>query len=265
VDHARNIFDGFADKQVLSLGAGKMSALVLRRFAELRPKKLLVCNRSFEKAQSLANEFGGEAVPFEKLEDHLSQVDIVLSGTGSQLPIITRNLFNTVHRRRRYRPIFLIDIALPRDIEPAVAELENVYLYNLDDLQQVVSKTRALRKDALAAAEKLVDAAVVEYSRSHRARELGPTIDKLYKRSHALASEELARALQKLPNISEAERLHLEDLTRRIVNKLLHDPIHALRNGDDVHATSSQYLHALERLFRLGEERAGEEDESEAK
>jgi glutamyl-tRNA reductase len=251
VDYAGRIFDHFNDKTVLCIGAGKMAQLVLRSFAGLSPKKLLVCNRDGEKAGALAKEFGGEIALFEKLDDHLSMVDIVITSTGSTDPIITAARFAAAHRRRRYRPIFLIDIALPRDVEPAVGELENVYLYNLDDLQKVVSQTQAGRQESIESARRIVSAAVDEYVMSMRARAMGPIIDQLYKRYHQLAQEELSRTLSKLPGIGEAEKSHLEDLTRRIVNKLLHDPVTALRNADSQHAPVSQYAHAMQQLFKL--------------
>jgi len=251
VDFAGRIFDHFDDKAVLSIGAGKMANLVLRSFAALSPGKLLIANRDPAKAAALAEKFNGVPTPMDQLDQVLSQVDIVITSTGSAKPIITAAAFAAVHRRRRFRPIFLIDIALPRDIDPAVGMLENVYLYNIDDLQQAVSQTLNGRVGEIDSARKIVAAAVDQYIRSHRVRELGPAIDQLYKRYHELAQGELSRTLAKLPNISDAEREHLQDLARRIVNKLLHDPVHALRKADDAHAPATQYIHAMEQLFKL--------------
>jgi glutamyl-tRNA reductase len=251
VDYARQIFERFDDKTVLCIGGGKMAALVLQTFVALSPGSLLICNRSSDRALSLAARFNGRAASFEQLADHLVAADIVVTSTGATQPIITRAQFETILKRRRYRPIFIIDIAFPRDVEPGVGELDHVYLYNLDDLQGVVVQTRSQRQDASAAARQIVMKQVEEYSLWHRQRELGPTIQKLYERYHALAQEELNRTVTKLPNISAAERTHLEELARRIVNKLLHDPIHTLRNADAGHGPNIQYLHALEKLFQL--------------
>ena len=251
VDFARQIFDHFGDKSVLCIGAGKMAGLVLQSFAALSPKQLLICNRDAAKATELAARFNGSAVPFEQLGDALAGVDIVITSTGSARPIVTAAAFSAAHRRRRYRPIFLIDIALPRDVEPSVGELENVYLYNVDDLQQVVSKTQSGRRGAIDSARRIVDAAVADYLRAHRTRALGPTIDSLYKKYHAIADAELARTLAKLPNVSEAEQQHLAELARRLVNKLLNDPVQAVRQADSAHGPAGQYLHAMEQLFRL--------------
>jgi len=254
VDYARNIFEQFRDKTLLSIGAGKMSALVLQGFAALQPGRLLVCNRNPEKAVTLAERFSGQQVPFENLSEHLTAADVVISSTGSAHPIITRQLFEGLLKQRRYRPVFLIDIAVPRDIESTVGELDNVYLYNLDDLQDVVSRTAAQRKEAIAAAQTIITAQVDEFAAWQRQREMGPAIHRLYSRYHQIAQEELARTLNKLPNVGEAEKAHLEDLARRIVNKLLHDPVQVLRKSDNMHLPAAQYLHALEKLFQLSEQ-----------
>jgi glutamyl-tRNA reductase len=260
VDYAKQIFERFDDKTVLCVGAGKMTALVLQSLAALSPRRVMVCNRSSEKGDALATRFGGRGVAFDGLADHLVAADIVVTSTGSSQPIITRPAFEALLKRRRYRPAFLIDIAVPRDVEPAVGKLANVYLYNLDDLQQVVLATQSQRKDAVDAARKIVSRQVEEFVLWHRQRELGPTIDRLYQHYHRLAQEELSRTLTKLPSVSEAERAHLEELTRRIVNKLLHGPVQTLRQsggagGSGAHASAAgAYLHALEKLFGLEDE-----------
>jgi glutamyl-tRNA reductase len=259
VDYARRIFDSFSDKVVLSIGAGKMAALVIQGFAQLAPKRLLVCNRTPGKATELAEQFRGEAVAFEKLNDHLVAADIVVTSTGASHPIITASQIAGLRKAMRYRPVFLIDIALPRDVEAAVGELENVYLYNIDDFQQVVAGTMEQRKDAVESAQAIVARRVEEFIAAQRARELGPMIDRLSKRYHRLAAEELARTLNKLQGLSDEEKSHLEELTRRLVNKLLHDPISMLRKSEGVHGSAAQYLHAMERLFGL-EENAGDEE-----
>lgn len=251
VDYAKRIFDHFDDKTVLNIGAGKMATLVLRNFADLRLGKLLLCNRDPAKAVKLAEEFGGEPAPFERLDEHLVAADIVVTSTGAGQPIITRARFEKLLRPRRYRPIFIIDIALPRDVEASIEKLENVYLYNLDHLQQVVSATQSQRKEGVDAARKIVIDQMHDFLSWHRQRQLGPLIDTLYRRYHGLAQEELARTLNKLPNVGEAEKAHLEELTRRIVNKLLHDPIRMLRHSDPQHGPPAQYMHAMEKLFGL--------------
>jgi glutamyl-tRNA reductase len=251
VDCAGRIFDHYHDKTVLCVGAGKMAALVLQSFHALKPGRLLICNRDVAKAESLAKRFGGVAVPFDRLADHLVAADVVVTSTGAQHPIITRREFEPLRRARRYRPIFFIDIAIPRDVEAAVGAIENVYLYNLDDLQQVVAATYGQRGEAIEHARRIVNEHVDRYLSWTRVRELGPMIDRLYQRHHELAREEVERIVNKLPDISPVQRQHLEELARRIVNKLLHDPVKTLRESDSPHALGQTYLHAMEKLFQL--------------
>jgi glutamyl-tRNA reductase len=256
VEYARRIFDTFSDKTILNIGAGKMASLVLANLVSLSPGRLLVCNRDPAKADALAAKFRGQTIPYENLQNELAAADIIVSSTGSQQPILTRAIFETVMRRRRYKPVFLIDIAVPRDAADDVGKLQNVYLYNLDDLQQVAAATRGQRSGAIEAAQKIVADHVRQFVTWHRARQLGPVIDQLYRRSHELAMEELNRTLARLPGISPAEKEHLEDLTRRVVNKLLHDPVQLLRESEGLHGPTTQYMHALEKLFKLDPEEA---------
>jgi glutamyl-tRNA reductase len=230
-----------------------MTQLVMKHFANLHPQRQLVSNRDPVKAEKLAAEFNGEVVPFEFLTEHIASADIVITSTGATRPILTRQQFEKILKARRYRPIFIIDIAVPRDVEESVGELDSVYLYNLDDLQKVISGTQSQRSGAIDNAQAIVTKHVDDFILWNRSRQMGPVIDQLYKRYHAMAQEELARTINKLPNITDAEREHLEELSRRIVNKLLHDPIQALRESDSTHTPATAYLHALTKLFHLPE------------
>jgi glutamyl-tRNA reductase len=255
VDYARGIFDHFDDKTILCIGAGKMTSLVLQHFAPLKPGRLIICNRDPEKAAILAERFAphltAESAPIEHLDDQLAMADIIVSSTGAAHPIIYRDQFAKVLRRRRYRPAFLIDLAVPRDIEAAVGELEHVYLYNLDDLQRVVARTRGQRSQSLDAAQAIVNRHVDEFDAWLERRALGPAIEQLYARYHTMANEELNRVMGKMTHLSDAERAHLQEMTRRIVNKVLHDPVDALNHADSAHGSPSQYRHAIEKLFKL--------------
>ena len=251
VEYAKRIFEDFSDKTVLCIGAGKMSALVLRNLAELSPRQVLVCNRDLGNARVLAEKFAAVAVEFAALDDHLVAADIVVTATGSPTPIITLARLERLLKPRRYRPLFILDIALPRDVEAGVAGIEHVYLYDLDHLQRVVAATQSQRKESVDAAKTIVAEHVGEFMAWRRQREIGPLIDSWFACYHKLAQEELERTLHKLPNVGPAERVHLEELARRIVNKLLHDPIQQLRRSDVIHPPTVAYLHALEKLFNL--------------
>jgi glutamyl-tRNA reductase len=264
VGYAKRIFDHFDDKTVLCVGAGKMAAIALRGFAALKPKQLIVCSRDIEKAKEVAREFNGIGAGFDTLDEQLALADIVITSTGASHPIITRSRFESVLKQRRYRPIFIIDIAVPRDVEASVGELEHVYLYNLDDLQQAIVGTHSQRNQSLDAARAIVAKHVDEFVLWHRKREMGPLIDQLYQRLHKMAAEEAGRTINQLPNLGEDEKSHLRDLARRIVNKLLHDPVNTLRDNDKMHAPTAQYLHAIERMFKLNEENHPTQRDSDA-
>jgi glutamyl-tRNA reductase len=254
VRYARRIFDHFDDKNVLCIGAGKMAVAALRGFVALKPKQLTVCSRDVEKANRVAAEFSGLGAGLDVLDEQLITADIVITSTGATQPIITRRQFENLLKQRRYRPIFIIDIAVPRDVEASVGELENVYLYNLDDLQKAIADTHSQRNESLDAARAIVAKHVDEFVLWHRQREMGPLIDQLYQRLHDMAAGEVERTISKLPNLAPDEKAHLEELARRIVNKLLHDPVSTLRENDKMHASAAQYLHAIEQMFKLNEE-----------
>jgi glutamyl-tRNA reductase len=258
VDYARGIFDRFGDKTILCIGAGKMTSLVLQHFALLKPGRLIVCNRDPQKAAALADRFGGEGASMDALDEQLARADIVVTSTGASQPIIGREQFEKLLRRRRYRPAFLIDLAVPRDIQEQVGELENVYLYNLDDLQRVVAETRGQRNGAVDAAQAIVQRHLDEFDAWLWRRAMGPAIEQLYARYHAMAGEELDRFVGKMSNLTEADRAHLREMTRRIVNKVLHDPIQALKQGESAHGPASQYRHAIEKLFKLNPDQDSE-------
>ena len=258
VDYARRIFDHFGDKTVLCVGTGKMAALVLRRFAELKPGRLLVCSRDADRAAAVAEPFGGTGVLFSDMQRHLVQSDIVITSTGAPHAVITRQTFEGLLRQRRYRPIFLIDIAVPRDVEAGVGELESVYLYNLDDLQEVVLQTAGARQSATDVARRMVSRQVEAFTQWHRQRAIGPLIDALYKRSGEIAQAELQRTLGKMQP-GDKDRAYMEELVHRIVQKILHEPVRQLRDSEP-HEGVPGYAHALEKLFGLNRAESPERD-----
>lgn len=167
-------------------------------------------------------------------------------------------MFQQVMKARRWRPVFLVDIALPRDVDPAVGELDNVYLYNVDDLQQVAAATDASRREAVELARSLMNKQVDEFVAWHSAREVGPLIEQLFAKSHAMAKEEAQRAINKLPDMTAEQRQQVEELARRIVNKLLNDPVQAVRESG-TEGAGAPSARALARLFRLEQKEAGKE------
>jgi glutamyl-tRNA reductase len=265
VDVAASVFDRFDDKTVLCVGAGKMAALMLRHMAELKPRQILIANRSPERAQALAVELttnGGkaEARAFEELDALLAEADILLTSTGATEPIITEGRFRAALKPRRYRPIVMVDIAVPRDIEPAVGGLSNVYLYNIDDLQEVAAGNRGKRDQEIAAARELLAAHVDEFLRWFAARDVGPLVKALYEQAGAVARAEVELHLARHADLPAEQREEIARLAHRIVGKLLHGPVTQLTARAE--ATARPMLaEALRKLFEIPE--SGEATEQE--
>lgn len=263
VDLARGIFERFDDKTVVGIGAGEMAKLTLTHFHALRPGKLWLANRSLDRAQSLANRLRlgqpgsipGGARTLEALDELLVEADIVLTGTGATEPIITAERFHPLLKRRRARPLFIIDIAMPRDVEAQVGSLKNVYLYNIDHLQEVVEQTRDQRSAQAEACEKIVVEAVQACMAEIQNRDIGNLIRLLRDRLHDLGRIEQERTIHKLGRAASAADMQslLEEHTHRLVNKILHLPLSQLdrRQAD---APLGFYAVALRRLFDLKDE-----------
>ena len=257
-EYAEEVLGPLGGKRVLCVGTGKMTSLVLRhlhgRPPSHRPSSLMVVGRDADRASLFADGFGGSGGALADLEQHLADADLLVCGTGHQGHVVRRDLVDRVAAARGGRPLFAIDLAVPRDIEPSCGSIAGVHLYDLDDLQQAAS-SRTTNGSELAKAEAMVDASVQQYVAWHRARTLGPTIDRLYGRSHESASSEVERFAAKLPgNLTAEQREAVErqaaDLARRLVNKLLHGPVSAMRQVPDAERHAA-YRHAVEKLFSL--------------
>jgi glutamyl-tRNA reductase len=255
VELVRKVFGELAGKIVLVVGAGKMSDLAARHLRTDGASDILVTNRSPERAVELAHRIGGQARPWEDLPRLLEISDVVISSTGSREPIITKSLMKSVMRARRHRQIFLIDIAVPRDVEAAAGKLDGVYLFDIDDLERVVADNRRDRQKEASAAERIVDHEVGEFRVWLRGQNVIPTIKDLRERFVRVAQAEAERTLASLgekldPRAQDAVRVMAES----IVNKLLHMPMTTLKTaGDDVEGM----VVTTRRLFGLEEPPAG--------
>jgi len=230
VQLASKIFGGLHGKTVLLVGAGEMSELAGRHLASAGARRLLVTNRTRERAEALAQALGGEALPFHPLEEALRPADVVVCTTASPSPIITREMVAGTLRARRHRPLFLVDLAVPRDVEPEVNGLDNVYAYDVDDIQRVVAENTALRADAAARAETLVAEDLARFLRERALRDGVPVLAQLRARAEAIRKAELERALANLPTpLTEAQAAVVTAMTSAIVNKVLHQPTVKLR------------------------------------
>jgi glutamyl-tRNA reductase len=257
---AKKIFGNLEGRRTLLLGAGEMGESAARSLRQTGTN-LHVVNRSEERAQALAKACDGRAVPYERLITELADADVVVASTASPNFILTPSLMKGVVRTRRHRPLFIIDIAVPRDVDPRVGNMDNVFVYDVDDLQQVAEENLAVRAREAALAERIVEDEVESFLSWRRSLELAPTIVALRKRFGQVAEEELRRALPRLQGLSESDRSVLEAMSRSLVNKLLHQPMTELKAGAG-EPDGALLIDAVRRLFALSEEEAAAPEEA---
>ena len=225
VELARKIFGEIHDKQVLLIGAGEMAELAAEHLLNQGVRKILVSNRTLERALDLAKRFRATTIPFEHALDALKDVDIVLSSTGSPEPIISYTDVKNRMRERRNRPLFFIDIAVPRDIDPKVNQIDNVYLYDIDDLQGIILINKAERRKEAERAEHIVTMETLNFQNWLQTLEVFPTIVALRQKTEGIRRAQLEKTFSQLPHLDERTRQAIEVLTESIINKVLHDPI----------------------------------------
>ncbi len=253
VDLAQKIFGEMTGRSVLLLGAGKMSSKALKLLVKTGVEQVQIVNRTFKKATELAEQCGGTAVPFEDLDQALTSVDILIASTGAPHYIVTRERMQGVMHKRRGRPLFLVDIAVPRDFEPSCAEVDNVYLYNIDDLQSVVDRNLARRHAETQAVLKIIESATNEFCRYLDSRQASEAIVTLRSRFDSLRLSELEHFKRKR-NLDPTQLALLENFSRRLLNKLLHSPTEKLRQLSEGGATPDELLQSLEVLGLVEEE-----------
>jgi len=224
VELARKIFGTLKDKNILLVGAGKMSELAARHLVRSGARATVLGGRSFERAAELASALGGRAAPFEMLRDELARADIVISGTGAPGIVVQKEDVEAARGARHHRPMFLIDIAVPRDIDPTVRKLEEVFLYDLDDLKSVAEANLRERRKEAAAAEAIVEREVREFLGWQRTLDLVPLIVELRRKAEDIRNAEVQKAVGRLGPLTTDQRETLEGITMAIVNKLLHAP-----------------------------------------
>jgi glutamyl-tRNA reductase len=227
VELARKIFGTLEGKSVFLIGAGEMSELAAQHLMEAGAQAIFVANRTHARAQELAAKWSGQAIRYDDLLSHISQTDIVISSTGAPVCIIRREQVQRFMAERKNRPMFFIDIAVPRDIDPTLNTLDNVFLYNIDDLQQVVAANVRERQREAARAEEIVEREVDRLLLRLKTLELTPTIVALQDKLHGLREQELAKA--RLDGLTPEQRAAVEEMTRSLVNKILHLPLTQLK------------------------------------
>lgn len=247
---ARKIFGDLGSRQVLLIGAGKMGELTAKNLVDSGVKGIIVANRTYQRALELAERFGGQAIDFARIGHALWTADIVITSAGAPHFIIKPEVVREAMRMRRNRPLFLIDIAVPRDIDSAVQQIENIHLYNIDDLQAVVETNIRERQKEVGKVECLIHRELAEFMAWFRSLEVVPTITALRNQAEEIRQMELHKALQRLGHLSEREENIIKASTIAIVNKILHQPTIQLKK----HATDNNgylYTETIRELFGL--------------
>ena len=253
IELGRKIFGTLERKQVLLIGAGEMAELAVEHLIRNKVGDIFVANRTFDRGVELARKFRGKPIRIEEIVDSMEHVDIIISSTGSTEFLIRPDAVKTVMRRRRNRPLFFIDIAVPRDIDPAINRLNNAYVYDIDDLKSVIDENIQDRKKEAIKGERLVDEAVIRFREWYAGLSVVPTIVALRNKMETIASMEIKRTLRPLTHLSEKDCEAIFRMKKALINKLLHDPILFLKN-DGPQKNLSLYLDVTRKLFRLDDE-----------
>jgi glutamyl-tRNA reductase len=250
VELARDIFGSLAGKRVLVIGAGKMAESALRHLRRAGVSEILIANRTRERAQSLADDFNGRVIDYTSLLDALPEVDILIASSGATHYILTRDQMRAVINRRKNRPMFLIDIAVPRNIEPEVNKLDNVFLYDIDDLDKTVQTNIEGRNATAIEAEEIIREEVERMMQRLKTREVAPTIVSLQEQLESVRTHEIDRMRGRLGVMTPQQEEAIEAITRGIINKIAHGPITELRRN----SASPEGAHLsdlIRKLFRL--------------
>ncbi|MEH6949235.1 MULTISPECIES: glutamyl-tRNA reductase [Peribacillus] len=252
VELAKKIFGSLKGKNVLILGAGKMGELAIQNLHSNGADSVTVINRTFEKAVNLADRFNGTPKKLEELQCALVEADILITSTGAKDFVVTQEMMSAVNKVRKGRPIFMVDIAVPRDLDPALAELENVFLYDIDDLEDIVQANLAERKLAAEKIELMVEAEIVEFNQWLNMLGVVPVISALREKALGIQAETMVSLERKLPHLSERDRKVLNKHTKSIINQMLKDPIlYAKELADE--PNSKEALNNFVKIFRLEE------------
>lgn len=257
VELARKIFYDLRGKKALLIGAGEMAELAARNLVSQGVSSVTVANRTFERAVELARNFNGRPVVFEEIGLQLLEVDIVISSTASPGYVITGEQVKKSFRKRRNSPLFFIDIAVPRDVEPQVNDLENAYVYDIDDLRSVIQINKAQRADEAFKAERIVEEEVIKFEKWLKTLAVVPTIVSLKEKGEAIRQAEIRKSIAGLGSLSPEQRRGLETLTVSIVEKILNDPIVFLKQKSE-RPKATAYLDMARKLFSLDQENESE-------
>jgi glutamyl-tRNA reductase len=263
VELGKRIFGSYDHKKVMIVGAGKMSELTVKHLYANGADKVIVVNRTLSRAQELADKFHGVACSMDKLLHYLKEVDIVISSTGAPELVLSREQVADVLQKRRSRPLFMIDIAVPRDLDPAIGDLPNVFLYDIDNLQSIVNNHLQERRKAAVVIEEIIVGEMQAFAQWTKTLGVSPVIQALQKKSNSIHEETMDSLMKKLPDLDERELKVIRKLTKSIVNQMLRDPVNRIkemaaeRHGDEA-------LDYFTKIFALEEQLAEQERAEQA-
>ena len=247
---AERIFPSLTEQRLLLIGAGDMIDLTATHFAAQKPRSITIANRTVERGRQLAARFGAEAITLNEMPERLHEFDIVVTCTASTLPILGKGLLERVIKARRHAPIFIVDLAVPRDVEPEAAELGDVFLYSVDDLAEIVKDNLQIRQEAVREAEEMIATQAGSFLRWLEGRTVVPTITALHGHHEELRAVELERARKLLAGGMSAEQV-LDLLARGLTNKFLHAPTQALNQAGD--AERAELVAMFEKIYRISD------------
>jgi glutamyl-tRNA reductase len=250
VELAKKIFGDLEGKKVLLIGAGEMAELAATYLLHNRVAKIMVANRTFHRAVEVADQFHGETISFEEIGDQLLHTDIVITSTASPEPILFTNQVKKAMKGRKNQPLFFIDIAVPRNIDPQINEIENAFVYTIDDLKGIIELNLSKRKDEAVKAERMVDEEVIKFSEWLKTLDVVPTIVSLKEKCKKIRQVELKKTLSNLGNLTPEQRKSVEKLASSITKKVLNDPIIFLKSKEN-RSSRNLYLDIARRLFNL--------------
>ncbi len=253
-EFGKSIFERFDDKTVLILGAGEMAEETLRYLKDEGVSRIIIANRNQERGQQLADNWGGQWIPFAEWESRLSDVQVIVSATGASEPIITKQRFAELRQDKNcQQTLFILDLGAPRDFAPEIARCDdNVFLYDIDDLEQTCQRNRKARVREIEKAEKMLDAATSQFMHDFYHRATGPVVQQLRETWHEIGRQELDRLFRKMEHVNDSDRQLIEQTINRIVNKLLHPPLENIKQHSR-EGTPHTLLETMKQLFGLGE------------
>ncbi|MCP4298568.1 MAG: glutamyl-tRNA reductase [Proteobacteria bacterium] len=255
VELAKKIFSELENKTILVVGAGEMAELAVRHLLKAGCSHLLVTNRTFSRAVSLAEEFNGSAVRFEEMDRHLESADIIISSTGAKGFILGREMIQKSMKRRKHRSMFLIDIAVPRDIDPEINEISNAYVYDIDDLQTVVDANLKERQKEASRSELLIEEELENVDDWFAIQDVVPTIKNFREKVLGLANQELLKGFSQLENLTAKQERVIRAMLNGFAYKVLHNPTVMIKQKAKEGVISSEYLQVMNDLFDLREEK----------